>query len=183
MGIRERLGAALRFERPAGSVLGSIGSPGLVCGCVQPACVPGCPAVLVQAVQGCMGVSAAPAALPQAEPAAVPAGSLLLPPCSAILFPLPLVILEGMKIIQLPDLLYSGWDGGQKSLGQKGWRGEACRNGCAVPSCSPRGAQCQAGVCRPCSLLVLQVVMVSMETSRTFPAPYDNGQAMSKAGG
>lgn len=98
-------------------------------------------------------------------------------------FPLPLVILEGMKIIQLPDLLYSGWDGGQKSLGQKGWRGEACRNGCAVPSCSPRGAQCQAGVCQPCSLLVLQVVMVSMETSRTFPAPYDNGQAMSKAGG
>uniref|UniRef100_A0A8V1A577 Proteasome subunit alpha type n=1 Tax=Gallus gallus TaxID=9031 RepID=A0A8V1A577_CHICK len=67
-------------------------------------------------------------------------------------FPLLLVILEGMKIIQLPDLLYSGWDGSQQSLGQKGRGGEASRNDCAVPNCCSHGAQCEPGVWCPCSL-------------------------------
>lgn len=74
-------------------------------------------------------------------------------PCvQPFFFPLLLVILEGMKIIQLPDLLYSGWDGSQQSLGQKGRGGEASRNDCAVPNCCSHGAQCEPGVWCPCSL-------------------------------
>lgn len=48
--------------------------------------------------------------------------------------------------------LYSGWDGSQQSLGQKGRGGEASRNDCAVPNCCSHGAQCEPGVWCPCSL-------------------------------
>lgn len=50
---------------------------------------------------------------------------------SPFFFPLLLVILEGMKIIQLLDLLYSVLQRCQKSLGQEERRGEASRNECA----------------------------------------------------
>lgn len=140
-------GGWLCEERGGGAVQDSPSRAPSGCGCSQhltlsggaffgpSAAQPGSFARLIpeQRFSGSVGwrsVGAEPPLTPQ-EPV-VPAGSLFFPPgfCHSF-FPLLLVILEGMKIIQLLDLLYSVLQRCQKSLGQEERRGEASRNECA----------------------------------------------------